>query len=428
METEKKQTDEKKELRTGFTTGTCAAACTRAAVLFLCTGEAPAAAETVTPSGVRAILPIVRAEREEDSAVCGVQKDSGDDPDVTNGTLVCARAVLTCHDSMMHLYNKEESFDAQIIADEKSLGKIDLHALEADAKKLRESENGYTDPAYPGIEVTGGEGIGMVTRGGLSCPVGHYAINPVPRAAIFREADLARREAGMPELPLRIEISIPAGRELAEKTFNPHLGIIGGISVLGTTGIVNPMSEAALVETIRLDIRVHAQEDVSLLAVAPGNYGERFLKEETGLSMENFIKCSNFIGDTFKMLSQEGIHRALLAGHVGKLVKVAGGVMNTHSRYGDRRMEILSACARTVGFPEADALLPMNTTEEAADFLYEHGWLKQVMEQVADQVKAVLEEKSGVQTEVMLFSSNYGLMARTAGADAYVRELLEMEK
>ena len=100
METEKKQTDEKKELRTGFTTGTCAAACTRAAVLFLCTGEAPAAAETVTPSGVRAILPIVRAEREEDSAVCGVQKDSGDDPDVTNGTLVCARAVLACHDSI----------------------------------------------------------------------------------------------------------------------------------------------------------------------------------------------------------------------------------------------------------------------------------------------------------------------------------------
>ena len=351
METEKKQTDEKKELRTGFTTGTCAAACTRAAVLFLCTGEAPAAAETVTPSGVRAILPIVRAEREEDSAVCGVQKDSGDDPDVTNGTLVCARAVLACHDSI--------------------------------------TESGYTDPAYPGIEVTGGEGIGMVTRDGLSCPVGHYAINPVPRTAIFREAALARREAGMPEIPLRIEISIPSGRELAEKTFNPHLGIIGGISVLGTTGIVNPMSEAALVETIRLDIRVHAQEDVSLLAVAPGNYGERFLKEETGLSMENFIKCSNFIGTSFKMLSQEGIHQALLAGHVGKLVKVAGGVMNTHSRYGDRRMEILSACARTVGFPEADALLPMNTTEEAADFLYEHGYLKQVMEQVANQVKAL---------------------------------------
>lgn len=144
--------------------------------------------------------------------------------------------------------------------------------------------------------------------------------------------------------------------------------------------------------------------------------------------MENFIKCSNFIGTSFKMLSQEGIHQALLAGHVGKLVKVAGGVMNTHSRYGDRRMEILSACARTVGFPEADALLPMNTTEEAADFLYEHGYLKQVMEQVANQVKAVLEEESGVQTEVMLFSSNYGLMARTAGADAYVRELLEMER
>ena len=428
METEKKQTDEKTELRTGFTTGTCAAACTRAAVLLLCTGEAPAAAETVTPSGVRAILPIVHAEREKNSAVCSVQKDSGDDPDVTNGTRICARVILTHHDSMTRFYNKEKSADNRMLSNETLLGTINTHILEKDVKRLKGSESGYTDPNYPGIEVTGGEGIGIVTRGGLSCPVGHYAINPVPRAAIFREADLARREAAMPDLPLRVEISIPAGRELAEKTFNPHLGIVGGISVLGTTGIVNPMSEAALVETIRLDIRVHAQENVSLLAVAPGNYGERFLKEETGLSMENFIKCSNFIGDSFKMLAQEGIHRALLAGHIGKLVKVAGGVMNTHSRYGDRRMEILAACARSVNFPEAEALLPMNTTEEAADFLRERGWLGRVMDQVAYQVKEVLEEKSGVLTEVMLFSSNYGLMARTAGADAYVRELLEMEK
>ncbi len=428
MDTEKKPTDKKEVLRTGFTTGTCAAACTRAAVRFLCTGEAPAAAETVTPSGIRAILPIVQAKRERESAVCGVQKDSGDDPDVTNGTLICARAVLAYQERPTHLYNKEGSDDDRTISNETPCGNINTRMLEKDVKKLKGSEGGYTDPAYPGIQVTGGEGIGMVTRGGLSCPVGHYAINPVPRAAIFREADLARREAGMPALPLRIVISIPAGRELAEKTFNPHLGIVGGISVLGTTGIVNPMSEAALVETIRLDIRVHAQENVSLLAVAPGTYGERFLKEETGLSMENFIKCSNFIGDSFQMLAQEGIHRSLLAGHVGKLVKVAGGVMNTHSRYGDRRMEILAACARAVGFPEADALLPMNTTEEAADFLHEHGWLDRVMEQAAHQVKEVLEEKSGVQTEVMLFSSNYGLMARTAGADAYVRELLEMER
>ena len=377
-------------LQMGYTTGSCAAAAAKAAAEMLLSGEEIRQVRLLTPKGIELYLELEEIMRKKSEVSCAVRKYSGDDPDVTNGTLVCARAVLACHDSI--------------------------------------TESGYTDPAYPGIEVTGGEGIGMVTRDGLSCPVGHYAINPVPRTAIFREAALARREAGMPEISLRIEISIPSGRELAEKTFNPHLGIIGGISVLGTTGIVNPMSEAALVETIRLDIRVHAQEDVSLLAVAPGNYGERFLKEETGLSMENFIKCSNFIGTSFKMLSQEGIHQALLAGHVGKLVKVAGGVMNTHSRYGDRRMEILSACARTVGFPEADALLPMNTTEEAADFLYEHGYLKQVMEQVANQVKAVLEEESGVQTEVMLFSSNYGLMARTAGADAYVRELLEMER
>lgn len=380
---------EHKALRTGFTTGTCAAACTRAAVMLLCTGKAPAAAKTLTPSGISAILPIVISELNAESAICGVHKDSGDDPDVTNGTLICARAI-------------------------KNVSKT--------------NGQGYYDPAYPGIEVTGGDGIGLVTRKGLSCPVGHYAINPVPRNVIFREADLARREAGMPDLSLRIEISIPAGEELAKKTFNPHLGIIGGISVLGTTGIVNPMSEAALIETIRLDIRVHSQGNTtSLLSVAPGNYGERFLKEETGLSMENFIKCSNFIGDTFKMLSEEGIRRALLAGHVGKLVKVAGGIMNTHSKYGDHRMEILAECAKKVGFDKADAILPMNTTEEAADFLKNYEMLNKVMNQVALQVKDVLEYGSGIKTEVMLFSSNYGLMARTPGADSYVSELLNME-
>ncbi len=380
---------ENRTLRTGFTTGTCAAACTRASVMLLCTGKAPAAAKTVTPSGISAILPIVLSNLEEDSAICGVRKDSGDDPDVTNNTLICARAIRNF---------------------------------------FPESEHGYYDPEYPGIEVTGADGIGIVTKGGLSCPVGHYAINPVPRKAIFREADLARRECGVPDMRLRIEISIPAGKELAEKTFNPHLGIIGGISVLGTTGIVNPMSEEALIETIRLDIRVHAQEgNSSLLSVAPGNYGERFLKEETGLSMENFIKCSNFIGDTFKMLSEEGIRRVLFAGHVGKLVKVAGGIMNTHSKYGDHRMEILAECARKVGFNKADDILPMNTTEEAADFLNEHGTLDKVMNQVAIQVKNILEDKFTIQTEVMLFSSTYGLMARTDGADVFVRELLDME-
>lgn len=385
-----KDENESKQLRTGFTTGTCAAACTRAAVTFVCTGQAPAGAETVTPSGVRAVLPIVLTENEDNSAICGVRKDSGDDPDVTNNTLICARATLGTSG---------------------------------------DDTRGYVDEDYPGIIVTGGEGIGIVTRGGLSCPVGHYAINPVPRSAIFREADLARCEAGMPNLKLRIEISIPAGKELAQKTFNPNLGITGGISVLGTTGIVNPMSEAALIETIRLDIRVHAiNNSKSLLAVAPGNYGERFLQEETGLSMKNFIKCSNFVGDTFEMLSREGISRALFAGHVGKLIKVAGGIMNTHSKYGDHRMEIMSECARKTGFTKADELLNLNTTEEAADFLNEHGVLKPVMEQVTVQIKDVLEKKVGIKTEVMLFSGNYGLMARTDNADEYVRELLEMEK
>ena len=152
-----------------------------------------------TPKGVRLDLEVEEMDIKENCVCCGVRKDAGDDPDVTNGTLVCARAVLACHDSI--------------------------------------TESGYTDPAYPGIEVTGGEGIGMVTRDGLSCPVGHYAINPVPRTAIFREAALARREAACRRYLCGLRfLSLPGG-SWRRKTFNPHLGIIGGISVLGTTGL-----------------------------------------------------------------------------------------------------------------------------------------------------------------------------------------------
>ena len=377
--------EEARKPRSGFTTGTCAAACVRAAVLLCLTGKCPENIWIRTPSGQDAQFELKRTEKTEGMAACFVEKDAGDDPDVTNGTEVGAL----------------------------------VYAGKAPEQKYRF----YESPEYPGLYLTGGMGVGTVTKAGLSCPIGYPAINPVPRAMIFAEAQRARNQAGQAGRPLWLVVSIPEGERLAVRTFNPNLGIVGGLSVLGTSGVVNPMSEDALLATIRLDIRVRVAQGQKLLAVAPGNYGERFLREEMGLSMDAFVKCSNYIGETFRMLEEEGISRVLLAGHVGKLVKVAGGVLNTHSRFGDRRMEILEQCARKAGFRKSVALRSMNTTEEAVEFLLREGMLAPVMGQVAEQVRETLEGISRVQTEILLFSSVHGLLAQTEGAMDYVREL-----
>ena len=388
-------------MRTGYTTGTCAAAAAGAAAFFVCSGRKLSHAAVLLPDGSEALLPLTWDVGEP--LRCGVYKDAGDDPDVTDGTLVCAEV--------------RDLLEAQ------------KEGQESGFAAIAEQRSVYRDDRYPGLCLLGGQGVGTVTKKGLSCPVGFPAINPIPRQMILAEAARARKRAGCPERELMITVSIPEGEALAARTFNPKLGIVGGISILGTSGIVHPMSEAALVETIRLEIRVRAGEGRRLLAVAPGNYGERFLKETMGLSLDSFVKCSNFIGDTFRMMKEEHIEKVLLAGHVGKLIKVAGGVMNTHSRFGDRRMEILEDCALSVGMPkeQAEQLRLMNTTEEAAGYLVETGWLPAVMQEAARRGKEVLEKQFGVKTEILLFSMEHGLLAETAGAAALVKELKDTE-
>lgn len=371
-------------LRSGFTTGACGAAAAKAAAQMLFSGKKARQVSVMTPAGRIASFKVEeQAFKKRDGRIssvsCAVRKDAGDDPDVTNGVLVFGRV--------------------------------------SRIKEIPGDTPCYQAKGGQPVYLTGGEGIGIVTKAGLSCPVGYYAINPVPRAMIL-DAVLAEWENMEPE-PLLITISIPEGRFLAKKTFNPRLGIIGGISVLGTTGIVNPMSEQALIETIRLDIRVHAKEGKSCLLVAPGNYGEEFLRKDMGLDMDAFVKCSNFVGDTFQMIYEEGIRKALFAGHLGKLIKVAGGVMNTHSRYGDRRMEFLYRFAITSGMSgeKAQAILTMNTTEEAAGYLAEQGMLYQVMADVANSVKKEIEDRTKVTVEVILFTANQGIVGRTKGVD-----------
>lgn len=417
--------EEKRQLKSGFTTGTCAAAAAMAAAQALAGGRKREYVSLMTPGGREAAFEVLwqpecgekagggqdgfwPGSESPEKQICMVRKDSGDDPDVTNGTLIGAAV----------------SFGENVQRAEES---------------GEELPGIYSDHSQsPSVYLTGGIGVGRVTKRGLKCPVGYPAINPVPRQMIAEAARTALWNLGC-ERPVYIEIFIPAGRELALKTFNPRLGIEGGISVLGTTGIVNPMSEQALIETIRLDIRVQAAESRTLLAVAPGNYGEAFLREEMGLSMDAFVKCSNFVGETFSMLKEEGVRQALFAGHLGKLIKVAGGVMNTHSKYGDRRMEILADClAETWNSEEKRSgrsalnrrreevigqILSMNTTDQAAEFLSAQGLLASVMKTVTGRIKSVLESRFQIETEVIVFSGSAGILGMTAGAAAFAKRL-----
>lgn len=337
-----------------------------------------------------------------------VRKDSGDDPDVTNGVWVYARVRPASPERI---------------------------------RKWKENGSGYWLEQYPGLYLDGGIGIGMVTKPGLSCPPGHYAINPVPREMILAAVEEVCRAAGY-EDGLLVEIAVPAGVRLAEKTFNPRLGIEGGISVLGTTGILRPMSEEALVETIRLDIRMKALEDKRLLIMTPGNYGEAFLKDSLGIALGRAVVCSNFVADAVGMLRDFQVSRLLFVGHIGKLIKVAAGARNTHSRYGDMRMETMEAMTRNVlagnGLTGAAAgdggsgldrelcsqIRGANTTEEAAGILGQHGMARAVFDETARTVKRQLEQwsEASVEAEVIVFSSAHHVVGMSDNAAAFLEQ------
>ena len=283
-----------KRLRNGYTTGTCAAAAAKAAAAFFAQATRQKTftySELTLPGGGSFRIPVIPFLKEGEPFCFGVQKDSGDDPDVTNQTLILA-----------------------------SVKPVSRKILEM----LKSTGSGYFLEEFPDLYLNGGLGIGMVTKPGLSCPVGHYAINPVPRSMILGAVDEVMRQTPYEEC-LLIEISIPDGERLASQTFNPKLGIQGGISVLGTTGIVKPMSEEALLETIRLEIHMKAVNGAKVLLMAPGNYGEEFLKKTLGVPVGNAVLCSNFAKAAVLMAQKEGFQSVLFVGHIGKLIKVSAG-------------------------------------------------------------------------------------------------------
>ena len=363
-----------KKLRFGYTTGTCAAAAAKGAALLLLTGRAPAAVQIHTPKGIDLKLPVEEAARKESAARCAVRKFSGDDPDVTDGALVVAAV---------------------------------------------------TSSTEPGIHIDGGVGVGRATKPGLKVPVGAAAINPGPRAMIeqaVREAlDQIEEVRGVD-----VVISVPEGEALAQKTFNPRLGIVGGISILGTSGIVEPMSEEALVDSIRLEIRQRKALGDGRLILAPGNYGTDFLRDTFGIGEERIVKVSNHIGKALDAAVEVGFTEVLLAGHIGKLVKLSGGIMNTHSREGDGRAELMAACALRAGADgdTARAILECVTTDEMLRIIREKGLLDRAMEVMAQRIDLYVTARvKGLLTVgVLVFSDGYGPLCATGPAKDWIRQ------
>ena len=356
-------------MKYGFTTGSCAAAASGAAAYMLLTGKTKTDITVETPSGRIFKAAILDIKRSENSVSCAVRKTAGDDPDITDGALIYSEV------------------------------------------SIRES----------GFSIDGGKGVGRVTRPGLDQPVGAAAINRVPREMIEKKVSEVCSFTGYSG-GLKIIISVPEGERLAEKTFNPKLGIAGGISILGTSGIVEPMSERAFIETIRLELRQKRAEGERRAVISPGNYGREFMKKSYGFDLDRSVKCGNFIGLTVDMAKEEGFAELLLVGHIGKLIKVAGGIMNTHSREADCRMEILASLGLLCGADggTARSILRCALTDEAVEILDEAGIKQAVMNMAVERICGNLERRTEkMKIECMMFSNKFGELGKSREAEKW---------
>lgn len=351
-----------KMLHCGYTTGSCAAAATKAALIILLTKQRVNSVIIDTPAGIKVTTEILDVSINDDYVKCAVRKDSGDDPDATRDMLV---------------YSKVSFFNDNLKGNE--------------------------------ISIKGGEGVGIVTKPGLDQPVGEYAINSTPRTMI---TDVVRELTQKFDYSggISIELSIPGGEEVAKGTFNPRMGIEGGLSIIGTSGIVEPMSYSALVGTIATLIKQLALRDYKRILLTPGNYGNDFARNELLLDMEYDVNCSNFIGEAIDIAVELGFKKILLVGHIGKLVKLGIGVTNTHSSMGDGRIECLLRCAIKAGAP-IDALRKIDecmTTDAALDVMRNYGLCESAMRILGKNIEDTLGRRvpPGIEVEYICFTKD----------------------
>ena len=280
--------------RYGFTTGTTAtAAAIGAAYMYL--NDKRDMVDVELPAGITLTIPLEFVKEEKNLFTCGVKKNAGDDPDVTDGILISTK---------LEFIKKENGLEFNFFA---------------------------------------GEGVGVFTKDGLALPKGEAAINPVPRQMMIDNLSVILKEHGFSGI-VNITVTVENGADIAKKTFNERLGIIGGISILGTSGLVLPMSKTALLETIEADIKFRLKNSKERrVYLAPGNIGAKFLENNFNINSTTVAIISNFIGESIDYAISNDAREIVLCGDLGKLIKLSGGIMNTHSNDSDSRLELLVA-------------------------------------------------------------------------------------
>lgn len=329
-------------LRRGYTTGTCAAAAARGAALWLLEGRFPERVAILLPGGEQVTLPVHAVFRGTSAAQCCVIKDAGDDPDVTDGMAIHAHVEFA---------------------------------------------------AAPGVVIDGGEGVGRVTKPGLPVPVGEAAINPVPRAMIAGAlAGLVPTGGGW-----KVTVSVPGGDNVAWRTFNPRLGIAGGISILGTTGYVEPRSLDALRRSLPPLLDVLRASGCGEVCLVPGNIGRRAARRlQPPPAEEQIVEVSDFLGFMLDEASQRGFARIVLVGHPGKLAKILNGDWQTHSRFaGPANGAIIDFCA-AAGLPEdlIRRLGELSTVEAIQQALINEGYGR-LLGMLASRIRVLVQERLG---------------------------------
>lgn len=366
-----------KMLKYGYTTGSCARIAVRAALKSLLLGIEEKTEHLVLRDDLEFDLEILDRKKTEKTASCAVRKYSGDDPDITNGTLIYAEVSVS----------------------------------ESEQKE---------------ITIDGGNGIGRVTKKGLDQPVGAAAINSGPRKSITEEAEAIAAAAGFAG-KISIVISAPEGEVLAKKTFNEKLGITGGISILGTTGILEPMSDRAVIETVKANLQVVRAAGYEKVVLVPGNIGETFATQVLGVSEAQVVQCSNYIGDALLLAAKQEFTSICLVGHVGKMVKLAGKMMNTHSMYGDCRKEIVAAYAALYGCSRDGirAIMDSVSTDDMVEILRNESesvlrdTFEAITKEIAENIRYYIQKNLPVgmectaKLETILFATDRTILGRS---------------
>lgn len=357
-----------KKYKRGYTTGSCATAAAKAASYMLLTKFPIEVINIDTPKGIPLNLKVENTNIQDDYVECSIRKDGGDDIDATHN---------------MHIYARAEFIDSKEII------------------------------------ITGGNGVGRVTKKGLGIEIGESAINKTPRNMINNEV---RKVIGE-DKGVKITIFAPEGELIAKKTFNPRLGIVGGISIIGTTGIVEPMSDEGWKKSLSIELEMKKAQGMDKIILVPGNHGEMFIKETLGIDIKYIVRTSNFIGYMLKEAQRIGFKKILMAGHLGKYVKIAGGIFNTHSKVADARNEILLANLALMNAP-FELIKKVNeclTTEEFIEIINskECERYKEIYNILSNKCRERIDiylNDEEIDVEVMIFSMEKELLGQSEKA------------